>query len=427
MRSKQSDGSLELSAAQSERPWARLDPALAGVLAPALPALADEVIADIGRAIAEYRRPLRGDFGRGLRAGVQRGLQQFVDLVGGTEGPAVASLGVYHALGRGEQRAGRGLDALQAAYRLGARLSWRRLSDVAREHGADAATVSLLAESMFAYIEEISASSVEGYAEAQAELAGEQERRRRRLVRLLVEANEPPEERVLRAAALDAGWELPATLAALACPVGDLGGDLGDATRLTALIGGGAIGARMQELTCVLIADPDRRGRREQIAGAVARVAREGIRCVALGPTVAPAAAALSFARARAGVRLQVEGVLPSSELLVCADHLLTLLLHRDPALAAELVERRLGPLAVLPAGTRERFEQTLLAWLRHQGSIPPVAAELHVHRQTVRYRLGRVRELFGVELDTPQGRLETELALRISAAAKSTAVEKID
>jgi DNA-binding PucR family transcriptional regulator len=155
---------------------------------------------------------------------------------------------------------------------------------------------------------------------------------------------------------------------------------------------------------------------------AVARVTHEGIRCLALGPTVAPTEAAVSFARARAGVRMQVEGVLPAGELLVCGDHLLTLLLHRDAAIAAELVRRRLAPLAALPAGARERLAHTLLVWLRHQGSVPPVAAELHVHRQTVRYRLGQLRELFGPELEDPQARLEIELALRIAAAGATAA-----
>jgi PucR C-terminal helix-turn-helix domain len=398
------------------RPWERLDPALAAALALELPALADEVIAEIGRAIAEYRRPLRGDFGRGLRAGVERALQQFVGLVGDTEGSALVGREVYRELGRGEQRAGRGLDALQAAYRLGARLSWQRLSAVAREHGADAATVSLLAESVFDYIEEISASSVEGYAEAQAELAGERERRRRRLIRLLVEEGQPADERVLRAAALEAGWEPPAVLAVLVCPASGLGDDFEDATRLTSLIGGGALGARIGELICVLVPDPDSFARREQLGAAVVRVAHEGIRCAALGPTVAPAAAALSFARAREALRLQLEGVLPSGELLFCSEHLLALLLHRDAAIAAELLARRLAPLAELPPATRERLQRTLLAWLGHQGNIPPIAAELHIHRQTVRYRLGRLRELFGAALEDPQSRLEIELALRIAA-----------
>ena len=41
------------------------------------------------------------------------------------------------------------------------------------------------------------------------------------------------------------------------------------------------------------------------------------------------------------------------------------------------------------------------------------VAKALHVHPQTVRYRLARLRELFGTRLDDPDGRFELELALR--------------
>jgi DNA-binding PucR family transcriptional regulator len=40
-------------------------------------------------------------------------------------------------------------------------------------------------------------------------------------------------------------------------------------------------------------------------------------------------------------------------------------------------------------------------------------AAELFVHPQTVRYRLGRLRDLFGAALEDPDARFELELALR--------------
>jgi DNA-binding PucR family transcriptional regulator len=38
------------------------------------------------------------------------------------------------------------------------------------------------------------------------------------------------------------------------------------------------------------------------------------------------------------------------------------------------------------------------------------------VHVQTVRYRLGQLRELLGAALDDPRGRLELALALRVRA-----------
>lgn len=389
----------------AERPWERLDRALASALEPELPALADEVIAAIGDAVPEYRRPLEGAFGRGLRAGVRRSLQQFVDLVGRPGEVSEVSREIYRELGRGEQRAGRMLDALQAAYRLGALLSWRRLSAVARAEGADAETVSLLAESIFAYIEEVSASSVEGYAHAQEELAGERERRRRRLVRLLV-GEEETAELDLRAAASEAGWRLPARLGVLVC-------DLTDASRLSTLIGEDAIGARLEDLTCVLIPDARAAGTVDRVSNAVARIATGAAWHAALGPFVASQEAQLSFARARQALELQRLEVLPAGELAVASDHLLTLLLHLDPSLVAELASRRLAALAELAPRSRARLEETLLAWLRHQSSVPAAAAQLHVHRQTVRYRLGRLRELFGEALDDPDSRLEMEIALR--------------
>ena len=44
-----------------------------------------------------------------------------------------------------------------------------------------------------------------------------------------------------------------------------------------------------------------------------------------------------------------------------------------------------------------------------------PAAAALHVHVQTVRYRLGQLRDLLGDALDDPAARLELALALRIA------------
>jgi PucR C-terminal helix-turn-helix domain/GGDEF-like domain len=399
-------------AAATDRPWELLDRTLAATLEPQLPALAEELIAAIGEAVSEYRRPLEGAFGRGLAAGVRRSLQQFVDLIGRSGEVSAASREVYRELGRGEQRAGRTLDALQAAYRLGARLSWRRLSEAARVAGADAQTIALLTESIFAYIEEVSANSVEGYAQAQEELAGERERRRRRLVRVLVQG-EDASELDLRAAAAEAGWPLPARIAVLLC-------DVADAARLSTMIGDGAIGARLEEQTCLLL--PEARARAEgRIAAAVARSAGEGGWHAALGPALTAAQARTSYMRAQQALSLQRLGVLPAGEIAVASEHLLTLLLHQDPPLTLELHKRRLAALDVLSEGSRAKLERTLLAWLRHRGSVPATAAELDVHRQTVRYRLTRLRELLGTDLDDPNRRLEMELALRARLGADRT------
>jgi hypothetical protein len=381
----------------TERPWQAIDPAVAGAISPALGAVADEITAAIADAIPEYRQPMGGAFGRGVRDAIEETLRQFLEQLGRPASGERPGREVYIALGRGEYRAGRGLDALQGAYRVGARIAWRRISEAAIAGGLDAATLALLAEAIFAYIDEISAESVEGYASAQAAGAGERSRERQGLVRLIVAGELDADEARARAAAAD--WELPRRLAAIAA-------DHRDAERFAAIIGEGAIGARVDGLVCVLVADPDAPGRLERIRRAVED------RVAAIGPTTAWERGAESWLRAAGCERLAREGLLPRG-LIVARERLGALALHAEPVLVAELAELRLAPLDGLTAAARARLEQTLLAWLRHQGSAAEVARELHVHPQTVRYRLARLRERFGSTLDDPDARFELELSLR--------------
>ena len=84
--------------------------------------------------------------------------------------------------------AGRSLDALLAAYRLGARVAWRRLAAAGEAAGLSPSTLYLLAEAIFAYIDELSGESIEGYAREQAAAAGElPASAQRRLAGLLVQ------------------------------------------------------------------------------------------------------------------------------------------------------------------------------------------------------------------------------------------------
>lgn len=90
------------------------------------------------------------------------------------------------------------------------------------------------------------------------------------------------------------------------------------------------------------------------------------------------------------------------------------MMLLADEEIARTFVARTLEPLAQLAEGERERLLETLAAWLDHQRHTPSVATELNVHPQTVRYRLGKLRELLGGRLERADGRFELELALRL-------------
>src|ERR1035437_3714079 len=195
-----------------EQPWHELPPAIVAVLRPVLDDVADEMIEAV-RTVPGYGRPLEGPFGEGIRAGVQEALRHFLDEV--EAGGPVARSDVYTALGRGEMRAGRSLDSLLSAYRVGARVAWRRFAAAGAAAGLEPETLYLLAESIFAYIDVLSAESAEGHALEQSAVASEADLQRRRLVRMLVR-EAPLDAGVVQAAAVDAGWSLPRTLAVLA-------------------------------------------------------------------------------------------------------------------------------------------------------------------------------------------------------------------
>jgi PucR C-terminal helix-turn-helix domain len=398
----------------ADQPWEALPPEVAAVLRPELPALADEIIAEISVGVPDYARPLEGPFGLALRTGVVEALRQFVAMIEDPAGGRGAGREVYVNLGRGEMRAGRKLDALLAAYRVGARVAWRRLAAAGERAGLSPRTLYALAESIFAYIDELSAESIEGYAREQSAAAGALQLRRQQLAGLLVQ-QPPPAAAAIEAAAAEAGWTLPRTVAALAVEAENGTGGGGDeqADRLAVRLGPDALVARVPPVVAALIPDPAAPGRRRELEAAL----RE--RRAALGPAVRWPDAALSFARAREVLRLAGEGAIrEEGGLLLAERHNLSLLLGADRRLARDVADRALAPLEGETELSRDRLRTTLDAWLRHRGRTEAVARALHVHPQTVRYRLARLRELFGARLDDPDARFELELALRSRALA---------
>ena len=112
--------------------------------------------------------------------------------------------------------------------------------------------------------------------------------------------------------------------------------------------------------------------------------------------------------------------MLASEGLIAAGDHLAALLTLGDAELLDDLAAARLAPLAELTPAAQERLEETLLAWLDNQGVVKDSAEALHVHPQTVRYRVAQLRELFGEALDDPASRYELLLVLRARRARES-------
>jgi hypothetical protein len=381
-------------------PWRALPPVVADLLEPELEAATAEILRTIGEQVPEYARPLEGSFGRGLRTGVGEALRQFVSLIRAPDAGRGQGREVYVELGRGELRQGRTLDSLQAAYRVGARVAWRRFARAGREGGLDAELLSTLAEAIFAYIDELSADSVEGYAEMQSELEDLRRRLRRRLAALLTggAAVDPAE---LRAAAEAAGWDVPRRAAAVACPEAEVG-------RVARRLPADVLATSLGEVGCLLVPDPGGPGRMAALA-----TAAEGSGPLGVGPAAAPGELEESWSLARAVLRASRAGVLPAGGLLRAEDHLGALVVFEGGPLARLIAARRLRPLEELTEKGRERMLETALAYLRERGNAVAVAGSLGIHPQTARYRVARLRELLGEQLDDPDARFELEVALR--------------
>jgi hypothetical protein len=394
---------VQKSATSRDQPWAGLPPGVAEVLRPGIPQLSVEIIDAIRKNVPAYAQPLEAEFGTGVRVGVEQALTEFVDLVETPDRDRSAGREVYIRLGRGEARAGRTMEALLAAYRIGARVAWRRVAEVARVAGLGEEALARLAESIFAYIDELSGASAEGFAQYQAAAAGEAQRRRRRLVTIMIQSP-PPAQAAIEDAAREAGWRVPPSLAALVWPPSQ--------RRIAARLPAESVVAPVDDYSCALVPDAAAPGRRREIESALT-----GHPAV-IGPNVPWQRAGFSVRRALAAQRLVEEGVLPANGLVVADDHLTALVLHSDRELLDDLARQCLAPLAAETENSRERLTATLLAWLDHQGNTSEIAEALHVHSQTVRYRLSRLRERFGSALDDPQVRFELGLVLHARARA---------
>ena len=149
-----------------------------------------------------------------MRAGVEQALLRFLDILE-RRGGDTSWRETYQAIGAGEMREGRSLDALQAAIRIGARVGWRHLVEFAEAESLSTGALGSLADAIWAHVDDLAEAAAEGYAQARAAEVGELDRRRRRLLDLLV-SDPPAGEEAVTAAALAARWPLPRRLAAVA-------------------------------------------------------------------------------------------------------------------------------------------------------------------------------------------------------------------
>jgi hypothetical protein len=398
---KESGGRSEILSAEDNAVVLEAEPPpaeLRAALMPVVPTIVEAAIAAIrnhGPDLGAVESALE----RNLRLGLSYAVDRWLEAV-----PAPSSDSELHfALGRAQARAGRSLDEMMGFYRIAAQTMWRRLTEVGPAEGIEPRHLYRLAETGFGWVDELSTQAAAGFADEQSHRSGASHSRRSELVRLLLEDPQPGED-MLEAAARVVGVDIGRTLAFFV-GAAEHYDQFTRAARDQVLRG-----PREGEFVGVLF-DPDGPGRRRQLAAAAERA---GIQ-LALGPAVAIADARSSLARARALHGLTRRALVQAGALADANHHDIALLLSADPELARELARRLLAPLeSIRGRTTRANLESTLWEWLGSPGQRKAIAHALGVHPQTVRYRMARLRELFGAALDDSDCRFELELALRV-------------
>jgi PucR C-terminal helix-turn-helix domain len=390
-----------------------LDDTVVAALRAVLPKMAERTVTAVTVEVPTYADAFSGPMGQNIENAVQMALGAFLRLATREEGsdpgqPLSRALDGAYELGRGEARSGRSIDALLSAYRVGARVAWRELSATVVEAGLPAATIARFAELVFAFIDELSASSVSGHGDEVATTGRVRERYRERLGQCLL-AGEPVD--VLLASAEKADWEPPETLTAVLMPRSQVRGVATRFGQATLLLSDELPEIDATEQLAALLVPDMAAHRRGQLLSALAG------RRAFVGHDRPWSAVNASYHRALRA-RLLIGG--DSNDVIDTDAHLVELVVGADKEAADDLRRRALAPLLHLRPNTARRLAETLRSWILHKGSRDAVAADLFVHAQTVRYRMTQLRELYGERLDDPRTILELAVALGDASAQTS-------
>jgi hypothetical protein len=310
--------------------------------------------------------------------------------------PGDEDLAAFRRSAKDRASEGMPLEDLLHAYRLGSRIGWNALEEAALPDERSALLHG--AEVLLDYIDQVSAAVSQAYLEERQHLVSEEERQLRNLLDALID-----------------GGTLPAELRALAEQVGL---PLTDQYRPFAAAVHEAPARRHSELASAL---RDR--------GVLALT--EGVRVAGLAPNGNVASmpglgndvvVALGRSTPRADLASALDDMRLLADLgrrlgrtgLVAVDELLPeLLLASAPRFASELRQRVLGPLETGRPQRTADLVKTLSVYLDSGLDRRSAATRLHVHPNTLDYRLRQVHELSALDVHRPEDLVLVALALR--------------
>jgi hypothetical protein len=373
-------------------PPGRLGDLLRPHVEPAVRQIADE----IGRHFPAHAVPGGRNPDCRLLALVGVTVRGFVDAVDGPAPAPAALTATYQRLGTREARHGHGLEGMEAALRLSGQIACRRLIEDARAFDWPHDTLAMLTERLFRFLDHLADAAAEGHTASHRELVTEREQRRARLRDALV-ADPPPGREAIAELAEAADWVIPDTL----CVIVPHSPASADGLALPTVLAD-----RTPRDPYLIVPDPDGPGRH----GFMETLAEH---CPgAVGPTVPLDRGRISLTWARRAAALIAAGALPADGAVRCVDHLATLTADLGRDLIDAAAPRYLRALLELPSPRREILAETLLSFLTHNANAVKAGKDLHIHAQTVRYRMGVITRMFGDELPGAESRLATMITL---------------
>ncbi len=378
--------------------------AVSELLLARLPEVTADVVAEVQRAVPAYRR-LTDDQLSDMTAITTWALVRLLEAWRSDGGLDDGDRARFRAIGAARAEDGRPLPAVLRSYRVAAALAVVRVMELG-SGSLDTADLRVLTRVVLALTDELTEAVTAGYGSARDRLSGDRGRALRDLLDDLLVGRQSSAGAVAdrsRELGLDLPEHVlllvvePADAARVLAPPAldalraDLGRPTGDADPLATLHGRRAV--LLLPDTGLDAVEPVVRAR--GLRGCAVR--RQPLLDVAAGHRLA--AAALDTAPAHA---------FASRAVLTDGDaHLLALLAGRPGARPEDVVRTVLGPLA---DADHAHLLQGLGAYLS-AGSATDAAALLHVHPQTLRYRLRRVAAVTGRDPRDPWHRLVLDVA----------------
>jgi len=327
-----------------------------------------------------------------------------VYVLGNLAGTQAISIDAPRATGARRAEQGVPYAVVLEAFRVGGRFIWELLVERADEDGHD--VLLRAAADIWAVTDELSAAVTDAYRSTLVDRARRDGQMRAVLVGTLLDGEGPAEGQHWEAATLlDLSRDADFVVVSARCPAPGIEA-LPDVSRVL----------RRRNVTGAWRLD------HEHHEGVVALPRGFGVERLVeeLTPLAGgPVGVSAVFSRLDQAAdgcrqaRLAASSATPGlAEVVRYDDRPLAVLLAGTPDGGEELVRRLLGPVLALPADDAAVILETARTWLASDGSTSTAAKALHLHRNSVRYRLRRLEELTGHDLARPVDAAQLYVAL---------------